>query len=103
MCVLLRVWLCVCECLCVYVRVSSCVFCVYVEQDYTGVIAVGPCGQGLKVQKLFQTKVFDKKVKIFDVHGLGPVEKPQFLAFSRVSCHFDCQLLNYQIEPQRPN
>ena len=45
----------------------------------------GTCGQGLKVPKLSQTKVFDKKSENFRRPVVGPVKKPQFLAFSRVS------------------
>ena len=51
----------------------------------------------LKVPKLSQTKVFDKKSGNFWRPGVGPVEKRRFLAFSRVSCHFGSYLLNYQI------
>ena len=64
---------------------------------YTGVISGGHVVKVLKVPKLPQTKVFEKKSKNFWRPGVGPVEKSRFLAFSWVSCHFGSYLVNYQI------
>ena len=63
----------------------------------TWVMFGGQVGMVLKVPKWPQTKVPEEKSENFWRPGVGPVEKLQFLAFSRVSWHFGSQLPKYKI------